>query len=209
MMNMPQAQPHKSCTVPIRFLLVAFSQDASGRVKPPRNKCSVLSSSRRPSWPPPSRPWQCRSIRRRYAAQSTSTAGQHDPSCHHVNFAKMLEQDDNVHATTSSANALSTTSSGDRATDHTIEYDTWVGYNSTWKYFKVRWHVPMHLYTGTLIRSLSLSRHALQMWADEAGQSFTIEEAKIKGRKISYPCLLDQKGEPLLESTLQKNWPSN
>ena len=113
----------------------------------------------------------------------------------------MLEQDDNVHATTSSANALSTTSSGDRATDHTIEYDTWVGYNSTWKYFKVCWHVPMHLYTGTLIRSLSLSRHALQMWADEAGQSFTIEEAKIKGRKISYPCLLDQKGEPLLEST--------
>ena len=27
--------------------------------------------------------------------------------------------------------------SGDRATDHTIRYDTWAGYNSTWKYFKV------------------------------------------------------------------------
>ena len=42
-----------------------------------------------------------------------------------------------MHATTSNAASASTTASGDRATDHTIRYDTWVGYNSTWKYFKV------------------------------------------------------------------------
>jgi len=83
--------------------------------------------------------------------------------------------DDNVHATTSGAPTLSTASSGDHATDHTIRYDTWSGYNSTWKYFK--------------------------MWADSTGDAFAIEEAKIDGRKISYPYLLDQKGEPRLEST--------
>ena len=32
-----------------------------------------------------------------------------------------------MHTTTSSATASSTTSSDDRATDHTIRYDTWVG----------------------------------------------------------------------------------
>ena len=26
----------------------------------------------------------------------------------------------------------------DRATEHTIRFETWVGYNSTWKYFQVR-----------------------------------------------------------------------
>ena len=32
----------------------------------------------------------------------------------------------------------------DRVTEHTIRFETWVGYNSTWKYFKVRasYHVP-------------------------------------------------------------------
>ena len=32
----------------------------------------------------------------------------------------------------------------DRVTEHTIRFETWVGYNSTWKYFKVRvsCHVP-------------------------------------------------------------------
>ena len=45
------------------------------------------------------------------------------------------------------------------------------------------------------------SRVALQMWTDETSVSFAIEEAKIDGRKISYPYLLDAKGEPRLEST--------
>ena len=48
---------------------------------------------------------------------------------------------------------------------------------------------------------LHASRVSLQMWTDETGVSFVIEEAKIDGRKISYPYLLDQKGEPRLEST--------
>ena len=39
------------------------------------------------------------------------------------------------------------------------------------------------------------------MWADSTGTSFAIEEAKIDGRKISYPYLLDVKGQPRLEST--------
>ena len=39
------------------------------------------------------------------------------------------------------------------------------------------------------------------MWADSTGTSFAIQEAKIEGRKISYPYLLDQNGEPRLEST--------
>ena len=32
----------------------------------------------------------------------------------------------------------------ERTTDHTIRFETWVGYNSTFKYFKVRasYHVP-------------------------------------------------------------------
>ena len=32
-----------------------------------------------------------------------------------------------------------------------------------------------------------LSRLTLQMWTHETGVSFAIEEAKIDGRKISYP----------------------
>ena len=39
------------------------------------------------------------------------------------------------------------------------------------------------------------------MWADANGASLAMEEAKIDGRKISYPYLLDEKGEPRLEST--------
>ena len=58
-----------------------------------------------------------------------------------------------MNATTSNAASASTTASGDRATDHTIRYDTWVSYNSTWKYFKVtlaRAHALMHSYTHAL-----------------------------------------------------------
>ena len=39
------------------------------------------------------------------------------------------------------------------------------------------------------------------MWAEETGTSFATEEAKIEGRKVTYPYLLDAKGEPRLEST--------
>ena len=39
------------------------------------------------------------------------------------------------------------------------------------------------------------------MWADQTDSSFAMEQAKIEGRKISYPYLLDAKGEPMLEST--------
>ena len=59
-----------------------------------------------------------------------------------------------MHTTTSSATASSTTSSGNRATDHTIRYDTWIGYAS-------------HL--------------SPKMWKDETGILFAIEEAKIDG----------------------------
>ena len=52
-----------------------------------------------------------------------------------------------------------------------------------------------------LMHSRLHSRVSLQMWADSTGVSFAIEEAKIDSRKISYPYLLDQKGEPRLEST--------
>ena len=61
-----------------------------------------------------------------------------------------------------------------------------------------RAHAPMHLYTpGTH----TLARRTLQEWADCSGASFAMENAKIKGRKISYPYLLDETGEPRLEST--------
>jgi hypothetical protein len=39
------------------------------------------------------------------------------------------------------------------------------------------------------------------MWADETSASFTIDSAKIEGRSISYPVLLDANGEPMLEAT--------
>ena len=39
------------------------------------------------------------------------------------------------------------------------------------------------------------------MWADESGASFTMETAKIDGRDISYPYLLNEKGDPRIEST--------
>ena len=40
-----------------------------------------------------------------------------------------------------------------------------------------------------------------QMWADETGASFEMAEATIQGRKVSYPYILNDKGEPMLEST--------
>ena len=47
-----------------------------------------------------------------------------------------------------SVDAVRSPASADRATDSLIRYDTWVGYNSTWKYFKVTLaHGLMHLYT--------------------------------------------------------------
>ena len=55
-----------------------------------------------------------------------------------------------MHANNSISAASSTTASTDRATDHTIRYDTWSGYNSTWKYFKVLARALMHLYTPAL-----------------------------------------------------------
>ena len=109
-----------------------------------------------------------------------------------------LCQDDSVHADISSATAPSSTASGDRTTDHIIRYDTWVGYNSTWKHFKV---MLARVHSHTLVYSYTRARVSLQMWADETGASFATEEAKIEGRKVSYPYLLDAKGEPLLEST--------
>ena len=58
-----------------------------------------------------------------------------------------------MHTTISNATASLSSASGDHATDHIIRYDTWVGYNSTWKYFKVTLAL-MHLYnlgTHTLV----------------------------------------------------------
>ena len=74
-----------------------------------------------------------------------------------------------VHANNSIAAASSTTASADRATDHTIRYDTWVGYNSTWKYFKVTLaRALMHLYTPALTPA-RFSRLSSQMWMDSTG----------------------------------------
>ena len=39
------------------------------------------------------------------------------------------------------------------------------------------------------------------MWADETGASFAVDSAKIEGRSISYPVLLDANSEPMLEAT--------
>ena len=39
------------------------------------------------------------------------------------------------------------------------------------------------------------------MWADETSASFEMAEATIQGRKVSYPYTLNDKGEPMLEST--------
>ena len=54
-----------------------------------------------------------------------------------------------MHANNSIAAASLSSASVDRPTDHIIRYDTWVGYNSTWKYFKVTLAL-MHLYTPAL-----------------------------------------------------------
>ena len=42
-----------------------------------------------------------------------------------------------MHVNTSTTTASSSNDIIERASDHTIEFETWVGYNSTWKYFKV------------------------------------------------------------------------
>ena len=41
----------------------------------------------------------------------------------------------------------------------------------------------------------------VQMWMDETKSSFEMAKAKIDGRDISYPYLLDAKGEPRLQCT--------
>ena len=43
-----------------------------------------------------------------------------------------------TYVSTTAAVAASSSSVVERTTDHTIAYETWSGYNSTWKYFKVR-----------------------------------------------------------------------
>ena len=82
----------------------------------------------------------------------------------------------------------------DRATDHTIRFETWVGYNSTSKYFKVRTscHVPC-CSTPTLLCSRTHRTVPVQMWMDETKSSFEMAKAKIDGREITYPYLLDAK----------------
>ena len=90
----------------------------------------------------------------------------------------------------------------DRVTEHTIRFETWVGYNSTWKYFKVRasCHVPC-CSTPALLCSRTHRTVPVQMWMDETKSSFEMAKAKIDGRDISYPYLLDAKGEPRLQCT--------
>ena len=62
-------------------------------------------------------------------------------------------------------------------------------------------HALVHSCSTLMHSRLHASRVSLQMWMDSTGTSFAMEEAKIDGRKISYPYLLDEKGEPRLEST--------
>ena len=72
-----------------------------------------------------------------------------------------------MHANNSITVAASSTASVDRATDHTIRYDTWVGYNSTWKYFKVtlaRAHALMHSW-HSCTHACTLSRLAADVGA--------------------------------------------
>ena len=61
----------------------------------------------------------------------------------------------------------------------------------------------MHVASSTRLLTCSAyaSQLSAQVWADEQRLSFTIESAKIEGRTVSYPYLLDEKGEPRLEST--------
>ena len=76
----------------------------------------------------------------------------------------------------------------DRVTEHTIRFETWVGYNSTWKYFKVRasCHVPC-CSTPALLCSRTHRTVPVQMWMNETKSSFEPAKAKIDGRDISYP----------------------
>ena len=43
-----------------------------------------------------------------------------------------------VHVSTTDTAIAASPSLVERTTDHTIRFETWVGYNSTWKHFKVR-----------------------------------------------------------------------
>ena len=87
----------------------------------------------------------------------------------------------------------------ERTTDHTIRFETWVGYNSTWKYFQVRGaSIYVQIFSAVLTRTRASSS---QMWADEQRLSFLTESAKIEGRAISYPLLLDGDSELRLEDT--------
>ena len=111
-----------------------------------------------------------------------------------------MQDQDGVHATNGTVAASPSSSLVERNTDHTIRFDTWVGYNSTWKYFKVRPRgSQLLIYSPS--RLLTCDRDAAQMWADEYGASFAMEKAKIEGRAIEYPLLLNANAEPMLEST--------
>ena len=72
-------------------------------------------------------------------------------------FPLWQEQDEDVHATASTVPVSSASSMAERATDHIIRFETWTGYNSTWKYFKVmsRAHPssthPLTLHSHTLV----------------------------------------------------------
>ena len=87
------------------------------------------------------------------------------------------EQGANVH-TTNDATASPSSLVELATTDHTIRFETWVGYNSTWKHFKVR-----ALTTSCVPCSSAHTcshpgarRFSPQMWADEVRP----------GRRISY-----------------------
>ena len=57
----------------------------------------------------------------------------------------------------------------ERATDHTIRFETWVGYNSTWKHFKVRALTTSKCFLLLSTRLLSSGRASL-LAADVGGR---------------------------------------
>ena len=61
-------------------------------------------------------------------------------------------------------------------------------------------HVPC-CSTPALLCSRTHRTVPVQMWMDETKSSFEMAKAKIDGRDISYPYLLDAKGEPRLQCT--------
>ena len=58
-----------------------------------------------------------------------------------------------------------------------------------------------HATTPALLCSRTHRTVSVQMWMEETKSSFEMAKAKIDGREISYPYLLDAKGEPRLVST--------